>query len=137
MTQPADLAHDVLVLFAKFLAKLSAEQMTDLVSGDAKLEVVPKGGRSAPARTPRATGASLPRPASDIAATLTSIGDRASARRYLEVDLKLTVAQLKHLASELGITVNGLKPKLLDGIVEWAVGRGLDFDVLSRVGGGR
>ncbi len=137
MTEPADLAHDVLILFARFLGKLSAEQLTDLVRGEAKLEVVPKGGRLTPARASKATGASLPRPASDIAATMASIGDRASARRYLEVDLKLTVAQLKQLGADLGITIGGTKPKLLDGIVEWAVGRGLDFDVLSRVGGGR
>jgi hypothetical protein len=79
----------------------------------------------------------LPRPAQEIATTLAGIGDRTAARRYLDVDLKLTVAQLKQLAAELGITVSGLKPKLLDGIVEWAVGRRLDSEAISRAGAGR
>jgi hypothetical protein len=68
---------------------------------------------------------------------MVEIGDRAAVRRYLEVDLKLTVPKLKQLASELGITVSGAKPKILDGIVEWAVGRRLDSEAISRVGGGR
>jgi hypothetical protein len=136
VTEPADLAHDVLIQVAKFVAKLSVEQMTDLATGEARLEVVPKGGRRAPAA--KATGAALPRPAGEIAATMAEIGDRAAARRYLEIDLKLTIAKLRQLASELGITVRGsVKGPILDAIVEWAVGRRLDSDVISRVGGAR
>jgi hypothetical protein len=134
VTEPADLAHDVLIRVAEFIRKLPADQLADLASGDAKLEVVPKGGRRAPAA--RVTGGTLPRPAAEIAATMAEIGNRAAAHQYL-VDLKLTVAQLKQLASALGITVSGVKAKVMDGIVEWAVGRQVDADVISRVGGAR
>jgi hypothetical protein len=136
VTEPADLAHDVLLRVAEFLRKLPAEQLADLATGDAGLEVVPKGGR------PALSGGALPRPAlprpvEEIAATVVRIGDRAAARRYLDVDLKLTVPKLKQLAAELGITVGGTKSKLLDGIVEWAVGRRLDSEAITRAGGGR
>jgi len=131
VTQPADLVHDVLLRVAEFLRKLPAEQLADLASGDAKLDVVPKGGRRA-----ASAGAGLPRPAQEIAATMGEIGERAAVRRYLEVDLKLTVAKLKQLASDLGITVTGTKAKILDGIVEWAVGRRGDSAAISRGGGG-
>jgi hypothetical protein len=133
VTQPADLAHDLLIRVAEFLRKLPAEQLADLASGAARLEVVPKGGR----RAPRVTGAALPRPARDIAATLAEIGDRVAARRYLEIDLKLTVPKLKQLASELGITVREPKSRMLDGIVEWAVGRRLDSEAITRTGAAR
>jgi hypothetical protein len=113
-----------------FVRKLPADQFADLISGEAKLELVPKGGR----RT-STTGPGLPRPAAEISATMLAIGDRAAVRRYLEVDLKLTVPKLKQLAAELGITVSGTKPKLLDGFVEWA-SRQRDSDAISRVGGG-
>jgi hypothetical protein len=134
LTQPSDLAHDVLVRVAEFIRKLPSDQLADLASGEAKLEVVPKGGRrAAPAR---ATVVELPRPADEIKATMTEIGDRAAVRRYLEVDLKLTIPKLERLAADLGITVRGTKAKMLDGIVEWAVGRQLDSDAISRAGGG-
>lgn len=131
MTQPADLVHDVLLRVAEFLRKLPADQLAELASGDAKLDVVPKGGRRAAA----SAGAGLPRPAEEIAATMKQIGERAAARRYLEVDLKLTVPKLKQLASDLGIAATGTKAKILDGIVEWAVGRRLDSEAISRAGG--
>jgi hypothetical protein len=133
VTEPADLAHDVLVRVAEFLRKLPAEQLADLASGEAKLDVVPKGGR----RAAPAAAVGLPRPAREIEATMVEIGDRAAVRRYLDVDLKLTIPKLKQLASELGITVTGTKAKILDGIVEWAVGRRLDSEAISRAGGGR
>lgn len=138
MSQPADLVHDVLLRVAEFLRKLPAEQLAELASGEAKLEVVPKAGRRSPARAAgaAAAGGTLPRPAQEIAATMAEIGDRASARQYLE-DLRLTVPKLHQLAAELGITVRGTKPKLLDGIVEWTVGRLLDSEAISRAGGGR
>lgn len=134
MTEPADLAHEVLIRVAEFIRKLPAEQLAELASGEAKLEVVPKTGRRAvAARRP----AGLPRPAADIAATMREIGDRAAARRYLEVDLKLTIDKLKEMGSELGITVRPPKSKILDDIVEWTVGRRLDSDAISRAGAGR
>ena len=78
----------------------------------------------------------LPTSAQETAATMGEIGERAAVRRYLEVDLKLTVAKLKQLASDLGITVTGTKAKIHDGIVEWAVGRRGDSAAISRGGGG-
>lgn len=135
MTQPADLAHDVLIRVAEFIRKLPAEQLADLASGEARLDVVPKGARRAAPAPAKAAATALPRPAREIEATMTAIGDRAAVRRYLDVDLKLTVPRLRQLASELGITVTGTKPKLLDGIVEWAVGRRLDSEAISRAGG--
>jgi hypothetical protein len=135
VTEPADLAHDVLVRVAEFLRKLPAEQLADLAAGEARLEVVPKGGRRAGGGG--TAGAALPRPAQEIATTLVEIGDRAAARRYLEVDLRLTIPRLKQLAAALGVTVSGTKPRILDGLVEWAVGRRLDSDAITRAGGAR
>jgi hypothetical protein len=134
VTQPADLAQGVLLRVAEFLRRLPTSELADLASGEAKLEVVPKGGRRAPARAAKA--APPPRPAGEIAEIMRQIGDRAGARQYL-VDMKLTVPSLKQLAAELGITVRGTKDAMLDGIVEWAVGRRLDSDVMDRVGGNR
>ncbi len=136
MTDPADLAHEVLTRVAEFIKKLPADQLADLASGAARLDVIPKGGR-APAKAARPAAKPLPRPAQEIATTLAGIGDRAAARRYLEVDLKLTIPQLKQLAAENSVTASGTKGKILDGIVEWAVGRRLDSEAISRAGAGR
>jgi hypothetical protein len=135
VSDTAELAHAVLLRVAEFVKKLPTDQLEDLARGEAKLEVVPKGGR--PAARSRATAVSLPRPADEIVKTIREIDDRVAARRYLETDLKLTVPMLKQFASEVGITVSGNKGPILTGIVEWAVGRGVDADVISRVGAGR
>lgn len=137
MTDAADLAHDVLIRVAEFIRKLPAEQLSDLASGEAKLDLVPKGARATTKAPKKAPDNTLPRPAQEIAATMRDIGDRAAARRYLEVDLKLTEVKLKRLASDLQITVRGRKQRILDDIVEWAVGRRLDSEAISRAGGGR
>lgn len=137
MTEPADLVHDVLLRVADFLRRLPASELAELASGEAKLEVVPKGGRRPPARA--ATTAALPRPAEEIADTMRQIGDRAAAEQYLR-DLKLTGPLLRRLATELGITVGGSKAKvdeLRHDIAEWAVGRSQDNAVMDRVGGNR
>ncbi|GGM42140.1 SAP domain-containing protein [Dactylosporangium sucinum] len=131
MTDPADLAHEVLLRVAAFVKALPADQLQDLASGAAKLELVPKGGR--PAKATAAAGKPLPRPVAEIETTLRQLGNRADARRYLEVDLKLTAPQLKELAKAFGVTATGLKPKLLDTLVEWAVGRRLDADAITRM----
>lgn len=130
MAESGDLAHDVLMRVAAFVRTLPADQLAGLARGEAKLELVPTGGR----RT--AAPAGLPRPAAEIATAMTEIGERSAARRYLEIDLKLTLPKLKQLASDLGITVAGTKAKVLDGIVEWAVGRHLDSTTITRVAGG-
>lgn len=139
MTEPADLAHEVLVRVAEFIRKLPADLA--IASGEAKLDVIPKGGRrAAPARAAAvelSRAVELPRPAEEIKATMIGIGDRAAVRRYLDVDLKLTIPKLQRLAVELGVTVKGRKSNMLDGLVEWAVGEQRDFEAISRAGAGR
>lgn len=136
MQESAELTHGVLVRVAEFLRKLPADQLAELASGDARLEVVPKGARiaAAPTRAARAP-AELPRPVEEIHQTLRGIGDRTAARRYLTVDLKLTVPQLKALAGALHLAATGTKAKLVDGIVESVVGRQQDAEVFSRLAG--
>jgi hypothetical protein len=137
MTDVADLASEVLIKVAEFVRKLPAEQLASVVSGEARLDLVPKGARVvAPGAATAKAGTALPRPAQEISATMSGTGDRVAARRYLEKDLKLTVAQLKALAKDLDITATGTKPKMLDGIVEWAVGRRQDSEAISRAGAG-
>lgn len=137
MTEPADLAHEVLIRVAEFIRKLPADQLAGLASGESRLDVVPKGARSAAPAARRPRDEALPRPAGEIAATMRDIGDRAAARRYLEVDLKLTEVKLKRLAADVGVTVRGRKQKVLDDLVEWAVGRRLDSEAISRAGAAR
>lgn len=136
-TDPADLTHLVLLKVAEFIRKLPADQLADLADGSAKLELVPKGGR--PARTAGARGASARANAplavapDHVRAELAAIGDRGAGVRYVN-DLRLTVAQLKALAKELGIAVPGkaTKSQAVDTIVEWTVGRRLDSESISR-----
>lgn len=136
-TDPADLTHLVLLKVAEFIRKLPADQLADLADGSAKLELVPKGGR--PARTAAARGTSARANAplavapDQVRAELAAIGDRGAGVRYVN-DLRLTVAQLKALAKELGIAVPGkaTKPQAVDTIVEWTVGRRLDSESISR-----
>jgi hypothetical protein len=127
VTEPAELTHGVLLKIAEFVRKLPADQLEDLVSGAAKLELVPK----APVRKAGAKPA-LPRPAEEIRTTLEEIGDRVAARRYLTTDLKVTVPMLRALGTEFGITVRTKKDQALDDVVEWAVGRRQDSDVIAR-----
>jgi hypothetical protein len=134
VTEPAELTHDVLLRVAEFLRKLPADQLADLARGDARLEVVPKGGRT---RMTTTTGGALPRPAEEINSTMRGMGDRLAARRYLATDLKLTVPLLKALAKEFDLPATGTKDKLLDTIVEWAVGRRQDSDAIARAVTGR
>jgi len=137
VAESAELTHGVLVRVAEFLRKLPADQLAELARGDARLEVVPKGARiaSAPARSAK-SAAELPRPVDEIHRTLRGIGDRVAASRYLTVDLKLTVPQLKALAAALDLAATGTKAKLVEGIVESVVGRQQDAEVFSRLAGG-
>ena len=130
MTEPGELTHGVLLKVADFLRKLPADQLEDLARGEAKLELVPRGAR-VPARKAPAKPA-LPRPAEEIRATLEGIGDRVAARRYLETDLRLTVAGLQALGAAFEFTVRSRKPQALDDVVEWTVGRSQDSDVIAR-----
>lgn len=128
MSDPADLTHGVLLRVAEFLRKLPADQLAGLADGTAKLEIVPRGGRSAaPAARP------APVTADQVRAELTTIGDRAAGRRWL-ADQRLTVAQLRGIAGELGISVpsKARKDDVLDHIIQWTIGRRRDSEAISR-----
>lgn len=130
MTDTADLTHAVLLKVAEFIRRLPADQLADLAEGTAKLELVPRGGRVA-TRTRTAAGPAVP--ADQIRTDLAAIGDRGAARQYL-VDLKLTVAEYKALAKDLGISVasKATKDVVLQALVQWTVGRRIDSDAISR-----
>jgi serine/threonine protein kinase HipA of HipAB toxin-antitoxin module len=131
MTDPADLAHDVLLKVAAFVKSLPADQLADLASGEAKLSLVPRGGR-APS-TP-AAARPLSRPVAEIETMLAEIGTRAAAVQYLN-DERLTVAQLRELAKVLGValpskaTKDGITTKIVDSVV----GRRLDASAIDRM----
>jgi len=130
VTDPADLAHDVLLKVGLFIRGLPADQLKDLAEGTAKLELVPKGGR--PVRQPR-TAAKSSVSVEQVRTDLAAIGDRAAAVQYL-TDLRLTVPESKDLAKELGIAVksSAKKDEVIQALVQWTVGRRVDADVLSR-----
>ncbi|WP_432829788.1 hypothetical protein [Dactylosporangium sp. CA-092794] len=128
MSDPADLAYEVLQRVAAFVKALPADQLADLASGAAKLELVPKGGRPA-----KAAPAALSRPVDEIQDTLRQLGTRPAAEQYLN-DLRLTLPQLRELAKALGVAVPGraTKTAAVTAIVEAFVGRRLDSLALSR-----
>ncbi|WP_405092731.1 hypothetical protein OG767_07355 [Micromonospora sp. NBC_01392] len=129
MTDPADLAHAVLLRVAEFVRALPADQLTALADGTAKLAVVDRTRAAARPATTASAGVDTDRVRADLAA----IGDRAAGVRYL-ADLKLTVAKLRALAGELGIAVPGKarKADIEHDIVQWTVGRRLDSAAVSR-----
>lgn len=132
MTNPVDRTHAVLLRVSEFLKSLPADQIDDLIAGTAKLEVVPKGGRTA-ARRPAAAAKPLSVTPDKVRAELAAIGDPAGAEQYIN-DLKLTVAQLRTLAGELGISLPGkaVKAEVTRQIVHWTVGRRLTSETISR-----
>ena len=137
MTDPAELAQAVFERFNDFVRGLSAEQLAELATGSAKLELVRPDVRTpsaAGARKAPLPGVILPVPAGDVRAKLVGMADRAAARRYLGTELRLTVAQARELAKELGIAVGSkaTKTEVLDTIVQWTVGRRLDSKAISR-----
>lgn len=129
MSNPADLAHAVLLRVAEFVRALPADQLTALADGTAKLAVVDRTRAAARPATTASAGVDTDRVRADLAA----IGDRAAGLRYL-ADLKLTVAKLRALAGELGIAVPGKarKADIERDIVQWTVGRRLDSAAVSR-----
>jgi hypothetical protein len=147
VTESAELTHEVLLRVAEFLRKLPTDQLEDLASGSAMLEVVakpppppmprrrsepPAPSVALPVRTvtPKVP---LPRPVEQIGADLSNLTERSAAATYLD-DLKLTVAQLRSLAAGLGIAVSSkaTKAQARDTIVQWTVGRRADAAILSR-----
>jgi hypothetical protein len=131
VTDPAELTHAVLLKVADFIKKLPTDQLADLAAGEAKLELVPKGGRPAPRS--RAAAAKPTVPADQVRTDLYAINDRGAARQYL-LDLKLTVVQYKALATELGVAVpsRATKDATVQALVQSLVGRRVDSDVVSR-----
>lgn len=133
----AELTHEVLLRVAEFLRKLPSDQLKDLATGTAKLEVVRPTTRRLPAREKTAP-VELPKPVDEISAKLSGLGDRATAARYLD-DLHLSAAQLRSLALALGIAVpsKATKAQARDTIVQWTVGRRADASILGRPAGSR
>ena len=132
MTDPADLAHDVLLKVAAFVKSLPADQLADLASGEARLTLVPRGGR---ATTPASTRTRpLSRPVAEIETMLAEIGTRAAAVQYLN-DERLTVAQLRELAKVLGVSLpsKGTKDSITTKVVDSVVGRRLDAAAIDRM----
>lgn len=133
MTDPADLAHDVLLKVAAFVKSLPADQLADLASGEARLTLVPRGGRAttpaAPARTKP-----LSRPVAEIETMLAEIGTRAAAVQYLN-DERLTIAQLRELAKVLNVALpsKSTKDSITTKIVDSVVGRRLDSSAIDRM----
>ena len=138
MTESAELTHEVLLRVAEFLRKLPTDQLEDLATGSAMLEVVakpsppPRPRRALPVRT-ATPPVPLPRPVEKIGADLSNLNERAAAVAYLD-ELKLTAAQLRSLAAGLGIAVSSksTKAQARDTIVQWTVGRRADAAILSR-----
>ena len=137
MTDSAELTHEVLLRVAEFLRKLPSDQLEDLATGTAKLEVVRPTNRRLPARE-KVPPAQLPRPVEEISAKLSGLAERAAAARYLD-DLHLSAAQLRSLALALGIAVTSksTKAQARDTIVQWTVGRRADATILGRPNGSR
>ncbi|MEV6931820.1 hypothetical protein AB0M46_46040 [Dactylosporangium sp. NPDC051485] len=131
MTDPADLAYEVLQRVAAFVRTLPADQLADLASGAAKLELVPKGGRPAKKAAP-AKAAAFSRPVGEIESTLAQLATLPAATQYLG-DLRLTVPQLRELAKVLGVALpaKAAKGAITESIAQATVGRRLDSAALS------
>ena len=133
MTDPsAELTHAVLMKVGEFIRKLPADQLEELASGEAKLELVPKGGRTTTSR--RTT---TPKP---LTVSVDEVRDQLQASRSPEASigyldgLRYTTDQLRTLATELGIPLPSkiTKAKIVETIVEWKVSRRLDSEAISR-----
>jgi hypothetical protein len=141
VTESAELTHEVLLRVAEFLRKLPTDQLEELASGSASLEVVAKPPVGPRRRLPVRAATSpvpLPRAVDHIGADLANLVDRAAAVAYLD-DLKLSAQQLRSLATGLGIAVSSkaTKAQARDTIVQWTVGRRADAAILSRPAGRR
>ena len=128
MTESADLTHAVLHRLTQFVRRLSPQELSDLASGAARLDLVRPPAVAAPA--PPRDGAV---PADEVRSTLAGMSDRASAAQYLD-GLRLTTPQLRVLARDLNLAVSSKagKTEVRDTIVQWTVGRRVDGAVLSR-----
>jgi len=132
VTDPVDRTYDLLQRVGEFLRKVSVDQVEALAAGEARLEIVPKGARiTGGAATKAVAPVALPLPAEQVATDLRSLGDRASAARYID-DLKLKKPQLVLLARELNVQISSktTMPQIRDLIVEQKVGHRLVTDAI-------
>jgi hypothetical protein len=134
-TESAALTHDILVKVATFLRALPAEQYAALVSGEAKLAVLPAGSKVTGPGTAKKTAApaALPVPADRLVADLAALTSRADAVRYLD-DLRLKGRPpLVAVAEQLGIKVMSKHTiaTLKQMIIDHAVGYRLDADAIA------
>lgn len=123
-----DQTHALLLHVADFLKKLPADQVGDLLRGEARLVLVPKGARvtgGTATATTRAAAATVD--PDRVAVDLARIDDRAAATRYL-TDLKLTVPALRNLCKQLDVPVSSKATKndVVAAIVNLLVGRRID-----------
>jgi hypothetical protein len=130
---PVDLTHGLLLQIAVFLRTLPAEQLTDLMTGEARLAIVPKGGRVTTLSNAGRHRAPVPVNSTEIAEDLRKISDRAAATAYLN-DLKLTAEQLKQLCKDLNVPMksSARKADYVPAIVGLLVGRRIDADAIYR-----
>jgi hypothetical protein len=132
VAESPDRTHDILLRVAEFLKKLPEEQYEALASGEARLEVIPKGARvtGGAAKKPSAP-VSLPVAVETVAKDLAAIGDRDAATTYLN-DIKLARPQLVLLAETFGLTVPSKMnmAKIVAMIVDLKVGHRLVTDAI-------
>jgi hypothetical protein len=131
MADVAALSAAVLVKVAEFLRKLPADALEDLVAGEAKLELVPKGGRPAPRS--RAATAQSTVDSAEVRRVLGTFSTVADAARYLD-GLGLKLPERKALAADLGVTLTGRATlaSVRDAIVRAYVGDVLNSDAIRR-----
>lgn len=136
MADVAALSAAVLVKVGDFIRKLPADQLEALADGEAKLELVPKGGRPATTRSRAAAAPAVD--AGEVGERLRGFGSVADATRYLD-SLGLLVAGLRTLASALNVTVGAkaTKVQVRDAIVRAYVGDVLNADAIRRQAAGR
>lgn len=130
---PVDLTHGLLLQIALFLRTLPAEQLTDLMTGEARLAIVPKGGRVTTLSNAGRHRAPAEVNSTQIGDDLRKISDRSAATAYLN-DLKLTAEQLKQLCKDLNVPMksSARKPDYIPAIVGLLVGRRIDADAIYR-----
>lgn len=128
-----DLTHGLLLHVAQFLRGLTAEQVSELLSGEARLTLVPKGGRVTTLSSAGRHRAPAEVNSTQIAEDLRNIGERAAAATYV-TDLNLTKEQLKQLCKDLNVTVksSARKEEYVQAIVGLLVGRRLDSEAIFR-----
>jgi hypothetical protein len=128
-----DLTHGLLLHVAQFLRGLSADQVSELLAGEARLALVPKGGRVTTLSTAGRHRAPVPVNSAHIAEDLRKIGERGAATTYLN-DLNLNKDQLKQLCKDLNVTMksSARKDEVVQAIVGLLVGRRLDSEAIFR-----